>query len=188
MNKFFFSWKVRFELSRLWMPIEPIVYDSTFYPGDVTDYYERYIVTREIRGYRLWNISYFVCDPLNIRKLDLFSDKLFAIEVAKKAANNKYFIGKQGNNYFNNEIGSILLKLGLANELVFLFCFPLNSLLANYHIFTSSTKPVSIQWSQAILNLIKDCSTEKSRGQWNLPLLLGENHGKLKNSCDRTLE
>ena len=188
MNLSFISWKVRFELSRLWMPIELIVYDSKFNPGDVTDYYERYLVTREIKGYRLWQIYYFVGDPLNIRKLDLFSDELFAVEVAKKAANNRYFIGRQGSNYFNNEIGSILLEIGLANGLVFLCCFLLNSLYANYHFFTSSTKPVSIQWNQIILNLMEDCSTEKLRGQWNLPLLLSENHGKLKNSCDRPLE
>lgn len=92
MNLSFISWKIRFELSRLWMPIEPRVYDSNFNPGDVTDYYERYIVTHEIRGYRLWHISFFVADSLNIRKLDLFSNKLFAIEVVKAAADNKYFI------------------------------------------------------------------------------------------------
>ena len=105
MNLSLIDWRVRFALSRLWMPIEPIVYDSKFNPGDVTDYYERYLVTHEIKGYRLWEIYYFVGDPLNIRKLDLFSDKLFAVEVAKKAANNRYFIGRQGSNYFNNEIG-----------------------------------------------------------------------------------
>lgn len=84
--------KIRFGLSRLWMPIEPIVYDSKFNPGDTTGYYERYLVTREIKGYRLWHISFVISETLKIRKLELFDNKSFAQAVAQAAVSDKLFI------------------------------------------------------------------------------------------------
>lgn len=188
MNLSFISWKVRFELSRLWMPIEPIVYDSKFNPGDVTDYYERYLVTHEIKGYRLWEIYYFVGDPLNIRKLDLFSDKLFAVEVAKKAANNKCFIGKQVKNLPDYPIYLSLMKQAILSNVIVCLCIVSITLLEKYYYTTAlSVKPVIIHLGQLAVNkFIKNFSTEKQSYHWNLPLLLVNSTTALKNSCDRT--
>lgn len=97
MNFSYIFWKVRFELSRLWLPINPIIYDSKYNPGDVTDYYERYLITREIRGYRLWYIYFFVPDGLVVRKLMLFTDKNRVVCLVKQAVTegnyclNKFF-------------------------------------------------------------------------------------------------
>lgn len=77
--------KLSFWLSHLKLPIEPRIYDSKFYPGDVTDYYERYIVTRELGGYRVWHISYFVLGELWVKKLNLFAYPLAAIVAAKSS-------------------------------------------------------------------------------------------------------
>ena len=188
MNLSTISWKIGFELSRLWMPVEPRVYDSRFNPGDVTDYYERYIVTREIRGYRLWYISFFVSNPLIIRKLDLFSDKLLAVKVAKAATNDKYFIGKQVKHHFSIEIGSFLLKLSLTYGLMFLSTFAVESLLTHYRVFTLSSKPITVHWSKIMLSLMGNCSTEKPSYKWNPPLPLNGTNASFKNSCDRDLK
>ena len=75
--------KLRFQLSRLLLPLEPIVYDTKFKPGEVIDYYERYLVTRELRGYRLWNISFSVLKPLSVKKYELFDHKLTAVLAAR---------------------------------------------------------------------------------------------------------
>lgn len=75
--------KLSFWLSHLKLPIEPKIYDSKFYPGDVTDYYERYVVTRELGGYRVWHIFYFVLGNLWVKKLNLFPYPLAAIVAAK---------------------------------------------------------------------------------------------------------
>lgn len=77
--------QLSFWLSHLKLPIEPKIYDSKFYPGDVTDYYERYIVTRELGGYRVWHISYFVLGELWVKKLNLFPYPLVAIVAAKSS-------------------------------------------------------------------------------------------------------
>ena len=188
MNLSVFSWKVRFELSRLWMPIEPIVYDSKFNPGDVTDYYERYIVTHEIRGYRLWHISFFVFDPLKIRKLDLFSDKSLAVKVALVAANDKYFTGRQVKHHFNGEPSSFLLIFSLVYGLMFSSAFAVENLLKYYHTFPLLNKPVTINWSKIMLSLMEDCSAEKLNYQWQPPLSLSDTDTSFKSSSNRDLE
>lgn len=80
--------QLSFWLSHLKLPIEPKIYDSKFHPGDVTDYYERYLVTRELCGYRVWHISYFILGALWVKKLNLFPYRLAAI-VAAKSSNPK---------------------------------------------------------------------------------------------------
>lgn len=77
--------KLSFWLSYLKLPIEPKIYDSKFYSSDVTDYYERYIVTRELGGYRVWHISYFVLGQSWVKKLNLFPYPLAAIMAAKSS-------------------------------------------------------------------------------------------------------
>lgn len=74
--------KLRFHLSRLQMPIEPIVYDTGLKPGAVTEYYERSLVTRDLWGYRLWHISFSVLGPLRVRKVAFFPHRLTAVLAA----------------------------------------------------------------------------------------------------------
>jgi len=87
-----FFYKLCFQLSRLQMPIEPIVYDTKFQleGSNLTDYHTRYIVTRESRGYRLWHISFTILELLRVRKVGFFRHKLAAVLAAR--AGNKYGI------------------------------------------------------------------------------------------------
>lgn len=77
--------KLRFQISRLQMPLEPIVYDTKFRLGGMTiaDYYERYVITRELRGYRLWHVSFVILKPLRVRKVGFFRYKLAAVLAAR---------------------------------------------------------------------------------------------------------
>lgn len=84
MNPLYVSFcKLLFQLSRLLLPIEPIIYDTKFKPGEVTDYYERYLVTRELAGYRLWHVSFCILEPLSVKKHELFDHKLTAVLAAR---------------------------------------------------------------------------------------------------------
>lgn len=191
MNLSLIDWRVRFALSRLWMPIEPIVYDSRFNPGDVTDYYERYLVTREIRGYRLWHISFFISDSLKIKKLELFSDKAFAVEIARAATDNKYYlINKRIKSLPNYPINLSLIKLTILTNVSVLLGVAAVTLFENYYYTTAlSIKPAVVRLSHIAVNrFIKNCTTEKQSFRWNLPLPLTNSPTALKNSCDRTLE
>ena len=149
MNLSLIDWRVRFALSRLWMPIEPIVYDSKFNPGDVTDYYERYLVTREIKGYRLWHISFFVFDSLKIKKLYLFSDKAFAVEIAKVATDNKYyFFNKSIKNLEDYPIHLSFTKMTILRSISALLGVAVVTLFENYYYMTAlSIKPAVIHLS-----------------------------------------
>ena len=191
MNLSLIDWRVRFALSRLWMPIEPIVYDSKFNPGDVTDYYERYLVTREIKGYRLWHISFFVFDSLKIKKLYLFSDKAFAVEIAKAGKDNKYYYFKKNmKNLDDYPIHLSFIKLTILRTISVLLGVAVVTLFENYYYTTAlSIKPAVIHLSHRAVNkFIKDCTTEKQSYRWNLPLPLPNSPPASKNSCDRTLE
>lgn len=75
--------KLRFQLSRLQLPIEPIVYDTKLQLGEQTDFYERYLITRELRGYRLWHVSFSILKPLSVEKKQLFDNKLAAVLAAR---------------------------------------------------------------------------------------------------------
>ena len=182
---------MRFALSQLWMPIEPIVFDSNFNSGDVTDYYERYLVTREIGGYRLWHISFFISEPLKIKKLELFSDKAFAVKIARAATDNKrHLINKSIKNLPDYPINLSLVKLTiLSNVSVFLGVAAVSLFENYYYTIALSIKPAVIHLSHIAVNkFIKNCTTEKQSYRWNLPLPLTNSPTASKNSCDRTLE
>lgn len=190
MNLSLISWKVRSAFSQLWMPIEPIVYDSKFNPGDVTDYYERYLVTREIKGYRLWHLSFFISDSLKIKKLELFSDKAFVVEIARAATDNKYYlINKSIKNLDDYPINLSLIKLNILSNVSVLLGVAAVTLFENYYTTALSIKPAVIHLSHIAVNkFIKNCTTEKQSYRWNLPLPLTNSPTASKNSCDRTLE
>ena len=191
MNLSLIDWRVRFALSRLWMPIEPIVYDSKFNPGDVTDYYERYLVTREIKGYRLWHISFFVFDSLKIKKLELFSDKAFAVKIARAATDNKHhLINKSIKSLHDYPINLSLIKLSILSNVSVLLGVAAVTLFENYYYTIAlSIKPAVIHLSHIAVNkFIKNCPAEEQSYRWNLALPLTNFSTTSKNSCDHTLE
>lgn len=65
------------------MLIEPTVYVTKFTRGLEAGSLQRFVVTREFRGYRLWYISFCVLEPRLVERLSLFDSKLTAILAAR---------------------------------------------------------------------------------------------------------